>query len=113
MSFQLVKDAFAHHQNLAMKTHKERQLQQEQEKKHKTEREVKLAEEETKKKNYESPRIQELTDEEAVKLQSEIIQVKTLLDAFQFIHMVILSTCVHFILCVLEKDGTETNGVQN
>ncbi|XP_008330362.1 nuclear migration protein nudC isoform X1 [Cynoglossus semilaevis] len=72
----LVKDAFAHHQNLAMKTHKERQLQQEQEKKHKTEREVKLAEEETKKKNYESPRIQELTDEEAVKLQSEIIQKK-------------------------------------
>lgn len=75
-SFQLVKDAFAHHSSLALNAHKERQRKQEKEKKEKAERAAKVAEEERKKKNDDSPRIQELTDEEAEKLQSELDKVK-------------------------------------
>lgn len=73
--FQLVKDAFAHHNKLAQKTHKEKQMKLEQEKKEKMERAAKLAEEERKKKSDDGPRIQELTDEEAEKLQLELDKV--------------------------------------
>ncbi|XP_038581214.1 nuclear migration protein nudC [Micropterus salmoides] len=72
----LVKDAFAHHNKLAQKAHKERQMKQEKEKKEKAERAAKLAEEERKKKSDDVPRIQELTDEEAEKLQSELDKKK-------------------------------------
>ncbi|GAA6226976.1 nuclear migration protein nudC-like [Lates japonicus] len=72
----LVKDAFAHHSNLALKDHKEKQMKQEKQKKEKAERAAKLAEEEKKKKNDDGPRIQELTDEEAEKLQSELDKKK-------------------------------------
>ncbi|XP_039976804.1 nuclear migration protein nudC [Xiphias gladius] len=72
----LVKDAFAHHSSLALNAHKERQRKQEKEKKEKAERAAKVAEEERKKKNDDSPRIQELTDEEAEKLQSELDKKK-------------------------------------
>ncbi|KAF3707744.1 Nuclear migration protein nudC Nuclear distribution protein C -like protein [Channa argus] len=76
----LVKDAFAHHSNLALKAHKANQMKQEKEKKEKAERAAKLAQEETKKKNDDGPRIQELTDEEAEKLQSELDKKKKLED---------------------------------
>ncbi|XP_040908557.1 nuclear migration protein nudC isoform X2 [Toxotes jaculatrix] len=72
----LVKDAFAHHSKLALKAHKDKQMKQEKEKKEKAERAAKLAEEERKKKNDDGPRIQELTDEEAEKLQSELDKKK-------------------------------------
>uniref|UniRef100_A0A3B4FAG4 Nuclear migration protein nudC n=1 Tax=Pundamilia nyererei TaxID=303518 RepID=A0A3B4FAG4_9CICH len=68
----LVKDAFAHHSKLALKAQKEKQMKQEKEKREKAERAAKLAEEEKKKKNDDGPRIQELTDEEAEKLQTEL-----------------------------------------
>lgn len=75
--FQLVKDAFAHHSKLALKVHKEKQTKQEKEKKEKAERAAKLAEEERKKNDHDGPRIQELTDEEAEKLQSELDKVNS------------------------------------
>lgn len=70
-----MKDAFAHHSKLALKAHKEKQAKQEKEKQEKAERAAKLAAEEKKQKNDDGPRIQELTDEEAEKLQSELDKV--------------------------------------
>ncbi|XP_003969124.1 nuclear migration protein nudC [Takifugu rubripes] len=72
----LVKDAFDHHNKLAQKAHREKQLKLEREKKEKTERAAKLAEEERKKESDDGPRIQELTDEEAEKLQLELDKKK-------------------------------------
>ncbi|KAF7649692.1 hypothetical protein LDENG_00137550 [Lucifuga dentata] len=72
----LVKETFAHHNKLAQKAHKEKQSRKEKEKKEKAERAAKLAEEEKKKKAEDGPRIQELTDEEAEKLQLELDKKK-------------------------------------
>lgn len=73
----LVKDAFDHHGKLALKVHKDKQKKQEMETKEKAERAAKLAEEERKKKERDDgPKIQELTDEEAERLQSELDKKK-------------------------------------
>ncbi|KAM9434990.1 nuclear migration protein nudC [Clarias gariepinus] len=74
----LVKEAFAHHSQLALNERKEKQSRQEKEKKEKAERAAALkAEEERKRKEAEGePRIRELTDEEAERLQTEIDQKK-------------------------------------
>uniref|UniRef100_A0A3Q3B0U9 Nuclear migration protein nudC n=1 Tax=Kryptolebias marmoratus TaxID=37003 RepID=A0A3Q3B0U9_KRYMA len=72
----LVREAFDHHSKLASKAQKEKQAKQEKERKEKTERAAKLAEEESKKRRGDGPRIHELTDEEAEKLQSELDKKK-------------------------------------
>uniref|UniRef100_A0A3Q2YXP1 Nuclear migration protein nudC n=1 Tax=Hippocampus comes TaxID=109280 RepID=A0A3Q2YXP1_HIPCM len=69
----LVKDVFAHHSKMAKEAQREKQKKQEKEKKEKAKRAAQLAEEEERKrKSQDAPRIQELTDEEAEKLQMEL-----------------------------------------
>ncbi|XP_077362492.1 nuclear migration protein nudC isoform X1 [Festucalex cinctus] len=73
----LVKDAFAQHSKMAKEAHKEKLKKQEKEKKEKAKRAAQLAEEEERKrKSQDAPRIQELTDEEAEKLQTELDKKK-------------------------------------
>ncbi|KAM9838322.1 nuclear migration protein nudC [Aulostomus maculatus] len=70
----LVMDAFAQHSKVALEAHSEKQMKKEKEKKEKAKRAAKLAEKE---KGIESsPKIQELTDEEAEQLQSELDKKK-------------------------------------
>lgn len=70
----LVKEAFGHHCQLALKDKKEKESRQEKERKEKAERAAQLKAEEDKKRKVaeDEPRIKELTDEEADSLQTEL-----------------------------------------
>ncbi|GAA6073570.1 nuclear migration protein nudC isoform X1 [Tachysurus ichikawai] len=72
----VVKEAFAHHSQMALKVQKERESRQQKEKKEKAERAARLQAEEERKRKEDEPRIKELTDEEAASLQTEIDQKK-------------------------------------
>ncbi|XP_009956563.1 PREDICTED: nuclear migration protein nudC [Leptosomus discolor] len=69
----LITDTFNHHNKLAQKERKEKKARQEAERREKAERAAKLAQE---KQDANEPRIKELTDEEAERLQLEINRKK-------------------------------------
>ncbi|XP_015264922.1 PREDICTED: nuclear migration protein nudC [Gekko japonicus] len=72
----LITETFNHHNKLAQKAHKEKAARQEAERREKAEQAAKLTKEAKRAESDAEPRIKELTDEEAERLQLEIDQKK-------------------------------------